>query len=70
MERHQVTDAIAHRLERLIRELTADRHSVDAPDAELHAVLARKIDLVRPLLARQDALRLETLAQRLTGVAK
>ena len=65
-----MTDAIAHRLERLIRELTSDRHDIDPPDHELRALLRRELDDVRLSMARADALRLEVLIDRLTGAQR
>lgn len=65
-----MTDAIAHRLERLVRELTADRHDIDPPDHELRALLRRELDDVRLSMLRADALRLEVLIDRLTGAQR
>jgi hypothetical protein len=65
-----VTDAVAHRLERLVRELTADRHDIDPPDHEMRALLRRELDDVRLSMARADSLRLEVLIDRLTGAQR
>ncbi len=65
-----MTDAVAHRLERLIRELTSDRHDIDPPAHDLRALLWRELEDVRLSMARADALRLEVLIDRLTGAQR
>lgn len=65
-----MTDPIAHRLELLVREITAERHDVDPPDVELYRSLMASLDRDRLQLQRQDALRLEELIERRTGVRR
>lgn len=60
-------DAVVHRLERLIRETTAFHSAVDRPDVDAYRSLMRELDAVRLSIQRQEALRLETLIERLTG---
>lgn len=63
-------DALVHRLETLIRELTAWHHAVDAPDRDVYSVLMRHLNDIRPSIRPDDALRLEGLIERRTGVKR
>jgi len=54
-------DALVHRLENEIRELTQQ------PDKSVRGYLLSKLDDIRLSIARQDALRLEILIDKLAG---
>ena len=62
-----MTDATYYRVKREIDESTAFRHS-DRPDVDMHRHMLAVLDRERPNLQRQDALRLEALIERRTGV--
>lgn len=62
-----MTDAIAFRLEREIRELAYDVRPASPQAAELRAVLLHRLGLVRLSLRADEALRLEVLIDRLCG---
>lgn len=63
-----MTDAVVHRLEVSIREATCQRHDVDPPDVDAYRSLMAQLAAVRAAIQREDALRLETLIERRTGV--
>lgn len=62
-----MNDPRALSLERELRSRTALRAACDPPDADTHAWLRAQLKPVRDELPRADVLRLETLAERLTG---
>lgn len=63
-----MTDSVVYRIEAEIREATAFRAACDRPDVDMHRHLLAVLDRERPNLQRQDALRLEALIERRTGV--
>lgn len=63
-----MTDATVFRLERQIREACALRAACDPPDADAHAALMAALADVRARIPRDEALRLEVLIERVTGV--
>lgn len=62
-----MTDPRTFRLERHIREATAFHAKCDPPDPEVYRRLMAELDDARDGLPRADALRLESLIERLTG---
>ncbi len=63
-----MTDVVVHRLEVTIREATCQRHDVDAPDVDAYRSLMAQLAAIRASILREDALRLEMLIERRTGV--
>jgi hypothetical protein len=65
-----VTDAVAWKLEREILERMSHRSDCDPPAHDEYVSLMRRLEAQRLNLQRQDALRLETLIERRTGVRR
>lgn len=63
-----MTDATVFRLEQQIRETCAFRVATDPPDADAHAHLMARLAAIRERIPRDEALRLEVLIERVTGV--
>jgi hypothetical protein len=62
-----MNDVATFRLERDIRESAAFLTDREADNAEVRLRLMRALAEVRDSIGRQDAVRLETLIERLTG---
>lgn len=63
-----MTDIRVHRLERQIRERAYDLTAGTERARDVRESLSAELDAVRPFIQRQDALRLEVLIDRLTGM--
>lgn len=63
-----MTDATVFRLEREIRERSSLRATCDPPNFELCRALIAAVERERLNIRPDEALRLVTLAERLTGV--
>jgi hypothetical protein len=65
-----MTDPRTYRIEREIREIGAFLTDNERENAEAHQRMWALIEAERMNLRRDDALRLEILAERLTGVKR
>lgn len=63
-----MNDPRAMAIERELRSRTALRAACDPPDTDTATWCAQQVRAIRDSLPRADVLRLETLAERLTGM--
>lgn len=65
-----MTDPRALHLLDELRERTSHRAQCDPPDADTWAWFVGRLDALRGVLRRDEMLRLETIAEHLTGCAR